>query len=89
MHPNWSAPNSGNQQQQQQKVFLRLIGKKKLFFKFVPLFTQRSKTPFGGQQQPHLQQQRQTSMYFQQEPINPGADANMDYHWNCMTLPRV
>lgn len=74
MHPNWSAPNSGNQQQQQQK--------------FVPLFTQRSKTPFGGQQQPHLQQQRQTSMYFQQEPINPGADANMDYHWNCMTLPR-
>nr|CAD2208628.1 unnamed protein product [Meloidogyne enterolobii] len=74
MHPNWSAPNSGNQQQQHQK--------------FVPLFTQRSKTPFGGQQQPHLQQQRQTSMYFQQEPINPGADANMDYHWNCMTLPR-
>uniref|UniRef100_A0A915LWM4 Uncharacterized protein n=1 Tax=Meloidogyne javanica TaxID=6303 RepID=A0A915LWM4_MELJA len=75
MHTNWSAPNSGNQQQQQQQ-------------KFVPLFTQRSKTPFGGQQQPHLQQQRQTSMYFQQEPINPGTDANMDYHWNCMTLPR-
>lgn len=74
IQPNWSAPNSGNQQQQQQKS--------------VPLFIQRSKTPFGSQQQPHLQQQRQTSMYFQQETVNPNTDANNEFHWNCMTLPR-
>ncbi|KAF7635770.1 hypothetical protein Mgra_00004861 [Meloidogyne graminicola] len=61
MHPNWSAPNSGNQHQQQQKV---------------ASFVQRSKTPFGGQQQqqPYLQQQRQTSMYFQQETSDPNND---------------